>query len=75
MDDRIIDDANRWLKLKSLIGYVQDGSNETVKLFWDDATNTPFIVVGKKSYYTERGSLDSVIDSIPDWEPIKRHNK
>lgn len=74
-DDNATDDANRWLKLKHLVGYVGDGSNVTVKLFWDDATNTPFIVVDKKSYYIDRGSLDSVIDSIPEWEPMKSYRK
>lgn len=56
-------DARRWRKLIRLVGFPQDGSNITVSLFWDDATNTPFIRVGKNNIHASR-SFESVIDSI-----------
>lgn len=60
-------DARRWRKLIRLVGYPQDASDTTVTLFWDDATMTPFIRIGNnKSFYDERGSFASVIDSIPE---------
>ena len=43
--------SNCWLKLKQLAGYVQDGSDETVKLFQDDATKSYFVKVGDESHY------------------------
>lgn len=55
-----------WRVLISLVGHPHDGSDTTVKLFWDDATMTPFIIVGKKSYYVEHGSFESVILKIKE---------
>lgn len=62
-------DAKRWKKLIRLCGFTQNASDVTVKLFWDDATNTAHISVGKKTYGTDQRSFESVIDSIewPDW--------
>lgn len=37
--------------IRCLMGYVGDGSNETVTLFQDDATRDYFIKVGAKSYH------------------------
>lgn len=62
-------DARRWRKLIRLVGYVNDASDTTVTLFWDDATMTPFIRIGNyKSFYQERGSFAGVIDSIHEDE-------
>jgi len=47
----IADNNSNWEKLKQLAGYVQDGSNETVKLFQDDATMSYFVKAGNKSHY------------------------
>lgn len=60
-----------WRKLMELVGTPQDGSDTPVTFSWDDATMTPIITVGRqsvistpKSYYIERGSFESVIESI-----------
>lgn len=62
-------DAGRWRKLVRLCGFTQNSSEATVKLFWDDATNTAHIMVDKKMYGTDQRSFESVIDSIewPEW--------
>jgi hypothetical protein len=66
---QIREDAARWKKLIRLCGSVQDASDVTVKLFWDDATLSAHIQVGNKTYGTDQRSFESVIDSIdwPDW--------
>lgn len=62
-------DAARWKKLIALVGTPANASDVIVKLFWDDATMTPFIIVGKEGeYYIDRGSFAAVIDSIPEPE-------
>lgn len=62
-------DARRWRKLIRLVGYPNDASDTIVTLFWDDATMTPVIRLGKnKSFYEERGSFAGVIDSIHEDE-------
>jgi hypothetical protein len=33
------------------MGYVENGTDTTVKIFQDDATRECFVVVGKKSYF------------------------
>lgn len=65
---RVLDtaDAVRWRKLKDLCGYVQNGSDTTVKLSQDDATRTCYIHVGNKSY--DGNSFNSVLADIPDPE-------
>lgn len=42
---------DKWKALCSLAGHWQDGSQELVQLFWDDATVTAHISVGKKRYW------------------------
>ncbi len=45
-------EIDKWKAFKELAGHIQDGSSEIVVLFWDDATGTAHIKVGKKrSYY------------------------
>ena len=44
-------DAKRWKATKELAGHWQDGSDETVTLFPDDATGTYHIICGKQSYF------------------------
>ena len=46
--------------LRNLMGYVQNGSEETVSLFQDDATKDFMLRVGKKTYWGN--SLENVID-------------
>ena len=46
--------------LRELMGYVQNGSDETVSLFQDDATMDFMLRVGKKTYWGN--SLENVID-------------
>lgn len=59
-------DAERWRKLIRLTGSTLDGSDTTVKLFWDDATRSSHIMVGKEFYGTDNRSFESVIDSISE---------
>jgi len=47
--------------LRSLMGYVEDGSDTTVSLCQDDATRYYVCTVGKKSYYGE--SLKQAIEA------------
>ena len=47
--------------LKELMGYVQNGSDETVYLFQDDATMDYILRVGKKTYWGF--SLENVIEN------------
>jgi hypothetical protein len=65
---RIINDGLRWQKLMRLVGSVKDGSDTTIKLYRDDATNTPFIHTGtgkhERSWYIDHGMFEDVIDSI-----------
>lgn len=68
VDLKMNHDAARWKKLIRLCGTPQDGLHTSVRLFWDDATMTPFILVGQKSYYSDRGSFEAVIDSIEENE-------
>ena len=46
--------------LEELMGYVQNGSDETVSLFQDDATMDFMLRVGKKTYWGL--SLENVIE-------------
>ena len=55
-------DAARWRGLKELAGYYQDGSQQTVKLYQDDALRSCFIEAGNKTYGTDGSSFDSAID-------------
>lgn len=61
-------DAERWRALKELAGYFQNGSQETVTLYQDDATRSCFIKVGRgdraKVHGTDGSSFNSVIDAL-----------
>lgn len=61
-------DAERWRKLIRLVGNVQDGSDTTVKLFWDiDITPVPFIIIRKKTHWNAGiDNFEDLIDSIPE---------
>lgn len=61
-------DDIKWKKLISLAGYVQDGSCETVSLFWDDATRTALIQVGKKTYGRDGCGFETALSLIPEQE-------
>jgi hypothetical protein len=56
-------DAERYRWLREQCGYVEDGSNETVGIFQDDATKCWHVRVGSKHYGEDNRSLDSVIDA------------
>lgn len=58
--------ADQWDKLVALAGHWQDGSCETVKLGWDDATRTASIQVGKHSYYVEGGGFEEALGQAPE---------
>lgn len=60
-------DALRFRKLLDLIGYPQNGSHTTVRLFWDDATMTAFMLNGvgrnARTRYNVAG-FRALIDSV-----------
>lgn len=39
--------------LRALMGYVQNGTGQTVRIFQDDATNTYHVSAGDKTYWGE----------------------
>lgn len=47
--------------IRESMGYVQNGTGQTVKLFQDDATNSYFFVSGDRSYFA-----DSFISAITE---------
>jgi len=52
-------DAERWLIIRGLLGYVADGSNRTVTIMQDDATKEWIMKVGKHHYWGV--TLDEVL--------------
>ena len=56
--------------LKELMGYVQNGSDETVSLFQDDATMDFMLHVGNKTYWGL--SLENVIDKAFEAEGSRK---
>lgn len=56
-------DAARLAGLRELMGYVEDGSSTTVKLFQDDATKSFFVKVGRKVYFDSsfKGAIDEAM--------------
>lgn len=52
--------ADRLQALRALMGYVQNGTHETVKLYQDDATMSFYVHVGKQYGYGD--SLGEAID-------------
>jgi len=52
-------DAERWTILRALLGYVEDGSHDTVTISQDDATKTWAVRVGKYTYCAD--SLDQAL--------------
>lgn len=63
------EDAARWRALKELAGYYQDGSQQTVKLYQDDALRSCFIEAGHKTYGTDGSSFNSAIDAYRKEQP------
>lgn len=57
--------------LRKLMGYVQNGSNETVSLFQDDATMDYMLRVGKKTYWWGL-SLENVIEKAFEAEGSRK---
>ena len=56
--------------LRELIGYAQNGSDETVSLFQDDATMDYMLRVGKKTYWGL--SLENVIEKAFEAEGSRK---
>ena len=56
--------------LQELMGYVQNGSEETVSLFQDDATMNFILRVGKKMYWGN--SLENVIEKAFEAEGSRK---
>lgn len=56
--------ARYWDALKELHGYVENGSEQTVKITTDDATRTTFIGAGPKVYYREGRGLESAMNAV-----------
>ena len=58
-------DAERLQTLYALAGHWQDASDQTVKLYQDDATRTAIVKVGDRvptHYCVDRGGFDEAID-------------
>lgn len=47
-------EAENYRDIRELMGYVEDGSHQTVRLFQDDATREYFVGMGAKSAYHGR---------------------
>ena len=61
-----LNDAVRWRKLRSMLGYVQDGSETSLRITLDDATRDYVITdLGTKKWWFGR-SLETAIDSAPN---------
>lgn len=60
----LMEDSRRFKNLRHLMGYVQDGSQDSVTLFQDDATSDYFVKVGKQSFFGT--SLNEAIDKAID---------
>ena len=56
--------------LRELMGYVQNGSEETVYLFQDDATMDYMLRVGEKTYWGH--SLENVIEKAFEAEGSRK---
>jgi hypothetical protein len=65
LDSAAIDDTARLQHLRELMGYVEDGSDSTVRLFQDDATKNFFVKVSKRSWFGSsfREAIDESIRS------------
>lgn len=59
--ERLRKDAERLKGLRKLAGFVEDGSNEAVRLYQDDATKDWFVSVGKRNWFGS--SLSAAIDA------------
>jgi hypothetical protein len=62
-------DSKRYRWLIEQCGYVQDGSDQTVGIFQDDATRCWHVRAGSKHYGEDNRSLDSVIDAALTGKP------
>lgn len=65
-------DDERISALRRMCGYVENGSETTVKIFQDDATREWFVKVGNREYHdtTMLGALDTAAADHPkeEWE-------
>jgi hypothetical protein len=61
--ERAKKDADRLAGLRELMGYIEDGSSDTVRLFQDDATRSFFVKIGSREYYGEgfKGAIDAAL--------------
>lgn len=59
-------DAEKWIKLKRLTGYVGNGSETRVVLFHDDATLSCWIRVGNISHFGR--SFDEALSKFEEEE-------
>lgn len=64
-------------KMRQLAGYVENGTDCSVRFYQDDATHTWHVHVGQRGYYAD--SLEKAVelaweDNKPDWyqEPTGR---
>lgn len=60
--------VKRMKGLRELLGYVQNGSDTTVKIFQDDATYTFHVKVGSRLYWgdTFEQALDAAIADLEE---------
>lgn len=50
---------NAYYNLRNCLGYIENGTNDTVTIFQDDATRTFHVRVGNRSYWG-----NSLIDAL-----------
>ncbi len=48
---KLKEDAEKWRNLRNLCGFLGNGSQTTVTLYQDDATETVHLKVGQRSYF------------------------
>lgn len=56
-------EAEGFRKLRKLMGYVENGSDTTVRLWQDDATRTFHVLVGNRNYWGN--SLLDALEKVP----------
>ncbi len=57
-------DRIRLHNLRRLMGYVENGTSQTVKIFQDDATKEFFVTNGKDKEYVHALSLEMALDLL-----------
>ncbi len=61
-------DTERLAALRKFMGYVQNGTSDTITIYQDDTTNDFFIERGKRRFFGEsfKGVLDAVVEFVKE---------